>query len=110
MAGGSHRGVHLSRMTAPEETGATRLRAVTDVVWRPDEATLEHANVTRLLRRAGVAGYPELVRRSVEEPAWFWRRRNTGKPGPGTDWAIWIGQRRKCTKSENWRLPREIRG
>jgi acetyl-CoA synthetase len=48
------------------------LRAVTDVVWRPDEATLEHANATRLLRRAGVAGYPELVRRSAEDPAWFW--------------------------------------
>jgi acetyl-CoA synthetase len=49
------------------------LGAVTDVVWRPDEATLEHANATRLLRRAGVAGWPELVRRSCEEPDWFWR-------------------------------------
>jgi acetyl-CoA synthetase len=48
------------------------LRAVSDVVWRPDEATLEHANLTRLLRRAGVADYGELVRRSVEEPDWFW--------------------------------------
>ena len=45
---------------------------MTDVVWRPDEATLEHANATRLLRRAGVADYSELVRRSSEEPAWFW--------------------------------------
>ncbi len=45
---------------------------MTDVVWRPDEPTLEHANATRLLRRAGVASYPELVRRSAADPAWFW--------------------------------------
>ncbi len=45
---------------------------MTEVVWRPDEATLEHANATRLVRRAGVADYPELVRRSIEDPAWFW--------------------------------------
>ncbi len=45
---------------------------MSQVVWRPDEATVEHANVTRLLRRAGAAGYDELLRRSVEEPEWFW--------------------------------------
>ena len=45
---------------------------MSEVVWRPDEATVEHANVTRLLRRAGAAGYGELLRRSVEEPEWFW--------------------------------------
>jgi acetyl-CoA synthetase len=45
---------------------------VTEVVWRPDEATIEHANVTRLLRCAGVADYHELVRRSQEDPDWFW--------------------------------------
>jgi acetyl-CoA synthetase len=43
-----------------------------EVVWRPDEATVEHANATRLVRRAGVADYAELVRRSQEDPAWFW--------------------------------------
>jgi acetyl-CoA synthetase len=41
-------------------------------VWRPEEATVEHANVTRLLRHAGVADYDELVRRSWAEPEWFW--------------------------------------
>jgi len=45
---------------------------VTEVVWRPDRATVEHANATRLVRRAGMAGYRELVQRSVEDPAWFW--------------------------------------
>jgi acetyl-CoA synthetase len=45
---------------------------VSDVVWTPDAATVEHANATRLVRRAGVADYAELVRRSQEDPAWFW--------------------------------------
>ena len=47
-------------------------RAVSEVVWRPDRATVEHANATRLVRRAGVADFAELVRRSQEDPAWFW--------------------------------------
>ncbi len=42
------------------------------VIWSPGEATIEHANATRLVRRAGCADYPELVRRSQEDPAWFW--------------------------------------
>ena len=45
---------------------------MTEVVWRPDEAVIERANATRLMRRAGVANYHELVRRSYEEPDWFW--------------------------------------
>jgi acetyl-CoA synthetase len=43
-----------------------------EVVWRPDEATIEHANATRLVRRAGARDYRDLVRRSIEDPAWFW--------------------------------------
>jgi acetyl-CoA synthetase len=45
---------------------------VSDVVWTPDEATIEHANATRLVRKAGVADFDELVRRSQDDPAWFW--------------------------------------
>jgi acetyl-CoA synthetase len=45
---------------------------VTEVVWTPDAATIEHANATRLLRRAGVESWAELQRRSCEEPEWFW--------------------------------------
>ena len=45
---------------------------MTDVVWTPDEATVEHANATRLVRTAGAADYDELVRRSQDDPAWFW--------------------------------------
>jgi acetyl-CoA synthetase len=47
--------------------------AVTEVVWRPDEETIERANATRLVRRAGVADFGELVRRSRADPDWFWR-------------------------------------
>ncbi|HET7129367.1 MAG TPA: AMP-binding protein, partial [Gaiellaceae bacterium] len=42
------------------------------VVWTPDEATLERANATRLLRRSGAASWAELQRRSWQEPEWFW--------------------------------------
>jgi acetyl-CoA synthetase len=43
-----------------------------EIVWRPDEATVARANVTRLQRRAGASDYGTLVRRSCEEPEWFW--------------------------------------
>jgi len=45
---------------------------VAEVVWRPDEATIEHANATRLLRRSGASSWAELLRRSWQEPEWFW--------------------------------------
>ena len=45
---------------------------MSDVVWRPDDATIEHANATRLVRRADAADYGDLVRRSQQDPAWFW--------------------------------------
>jgi len=45
---------------------------VADVVWSPSPEVVERANVTRLLRRAGVDSYRELLRRSQEEPEWFW--------------------------------------
>jgi len=45
---------------------------VTEVVWRPDDETLERANATRLVRRAGASDFRDLVRRSAEDPDWFW--------------------------------------
>jgi len=45
---------------------------VTEVVWRPDGATIEHANATRLLRRSGATAWAELQGRSWQEPEWFW--------------------------------------
>ena len=43
-----------------------------DIVWTPDERTLAHANVVRLMRKHGLDDYRELVRRSQEDPEWFW--------------------------------------
>ena len=43
-----------------------------EVVWTPDEATIERANATRLLRRSGEATWADLQRRSWREPEWFW--------------------------------------
>ncbi len=43
-----------------------------EVVWTPSQEVLERANVVRLMRRAGIDDYRELVRRSAEDPEWFW--------------------------------------
>jgi acetyl-CoA synthetase len=43
-----------------------------EAIWSPDAETLEHANVVRLMRRHGIDDYWELVRRSHEDPDWFW--------------------------------------
>jgi acetyl-CoA synthetase len=45
---------------------------VPDVIWRPTPETIERANLTRFMRRHGVDDYWELVRRSQEDPSWFW--------------------------------------
>jgi len=45
---------------------------VNDVIWSPPADLVEHANVTRLMRRLGCADYHELHRCSVEEPERFW--------------------------------------
>ncbi len=42
------------------------------MIWTPTEEVLAAANVTRLMRRHGFDDYWELVRRSQEEPEWFW--------------------------------------
>jgi acetyl-CoA synthetase len=45
---------------------------VSEPIWSPTPEVLARANVVRLLRRHGFDRFPELVRRSVEEPEWFW--------------------------------------
>ena len=45
---------------------------MTDVVWTPDAATLERANVVRLMRRHGIDAFESLLRRSIDDPDWFW--------------------------------------
>ena len=43
-----------------------------DVVWSPTPAYVERANVTRFMRAHAIGTYEELVRRSVDDIAWFW--------------------------------------
>jgi acetyl-CoA synthetase len=45
---------------------------VSAFVWSPTQEQIEHANLTRLARRLGCAGYGDLHRVSVEEPERFW--------------------------------------
>jgi acetyl-CoA synthetase len=45
---------------------------MTKVVWRPSPEVLAHANVVRLMRKHGIDTYADLVRRSHEEPDWWW--------------------------------------
>jgi acetyl-CoA synthetase len=40
--------------------------------WRPPPEVVEHANATRLVRRAGARDWWDLVRRAAADPAWFW--------------------------------------
>ncbi len=43
-----------------------------DVIWRPDPGQVQRSNVQRLMDRHGIGTYDELLRRSVEDVAWFW--------------------------------------
>jgi acetyl-CoA synthetase len=76
---------------------------VPGVVWRPDEATLERANVVRLMRRHGFDDYRALVERSIAEPEWFWPAavedmgiefsepwREVLDASRGPEWATWF--------------------
>ena len=41
-------------------------------IWTPSHEVVEAANTTRFARAHGLAGHAELLRRSVEDPEWFW--------------------------------------
>ncbi len=43
-----------------------------DYVWEPSAEVVEHANVTRLMRRLGCADFHSLLEVSVDEPDRFW--------------------------------------
>jgi acetyl-CoA synthetase len=76
---------------------------VPEVVWEPDQETLERANVVRLMRRHGFDDYRELVRRSIDDPDWFWAAavddmgiefaepwREVLDASRGPEWATWF--------------------
>ncbi|NNU42066.1 AMP-binding protein [Ramlibacter montanisoli] len=47
------------------------LPASAAVVWRPDAAMVEGANLTRFMRALGVASFEALNARAAQDPAWF---------------------------------------
>jgi len=73
------------------------------VIWTPTEEVLERANVVRLMRSHGFEDYWELVRRSQEDPDWFWpavvedmglefstRWERVVDVSRGPEWATWF--------------------
>ena len=50
----------------------TESYAQTGIVWQPDDAIKEAANLTAFMRAHGIADYAGLNARSVAEPEWFW--------------------------------------
>jgi acetyl-CoA synthetase len=45
---------------------------VSGFVWEPTPEYVDNANVTRFMARHGIGDFHELVRRSQNEPEWFW--------------------------------------
>ena len=43
-----------------------------EVAWRPTADYIDNANVTRFMRKHGIASIDEFRRRSIEESEWFW--------------------------------------
>jgi hypothetical protein len=74
------------------------------IVWHPPADLVAAANVTRLMRRHGIATAEELLARSVADPEWFWDAvgrdlgivftepyhtiRDTSRGIPWTDWFV----------------------
>jgi acetyl-CoA synthetase len=74
-----------------------------DFVWTPSEEILARANVVRLMRRHGIDDYRELLRRSQDDPEWFWpaaiedigieffeRWERVSDLSRGPEWATWF--------------------
>src|SRR4051812_31988205 len=43
-----------------------------DVAWTPTRDYIERSNVWQFMRRQGIGNLAELLRRSTDEPEWFW--------------------------------------
>jgi acetyl-CoA synthetase len=47
-----------------------------EIIWRPTPAFAERTRIAQFMKRVGVATVPELQRRSVDDPEWYWRAVN----------------------------------
>jgi acetyl-CoA synthetase len=43
-----------------------------EIAWRPTPDCIERSRLTAFIRAHGLSGLDELLRRSVQEPEWFW--------------------------------------
>ena len=59
---------NLSSFVPPVATES----AAADIAWRPSPAYLERSRLLRFMRAHGIKEYPDLMRRSVQDPTWFW--------------------------------------
>lgn len=59
-------------MNAPDTPHVETFPFGQRIVWEPDPGTVAQTNLSRFMDRNGIKGYDELMRRSVEDVAWFW--------------------------------------
>lgn len=77
--------------------------AASPVVWRPDDSLLHDSNVARFMIAEHIDDFATLLRRSIDEPEWFWDAvvRFLGLPfatpyarvldaSAGVEWATWF--------------------
>jgi acetyl-CoA synthetase len=46
---------------------------MSDLAWDPDPGTIGSTNVGRFMASVGIDTFDDLLARSIEDPAWFWR-------------------------------------
>jgi acetyl-CoA synthetase len=44
-----------------------------EIAWRPSSDYVERSRLTAFMRQHAIAGYDDLLRRSIDDPEWFWR-------------------------------------
>ena len=45
---------------------------MTEVVWKPSEAYIQKANITRFMKKHDIRDYDELIKKSTDDIEWFW--------------------------------------
>ena len=48
-------------------------RLMEKFIWKPSEALVEQANVTRLMKKHGITSYDQLIQRANGDIRWFWQ-------------------------------------
>jgi acetyl-CoA synthetase len=43
-----------------------------EIIWRPTPERIERARITRFMRTHGLSSLDELLRKSVDDPEWYW--------------------------------------